>query len=31
MEKKLLITGFDPLGGETVNLSWEAAVECQDT
>ena len=22
--KKLLITGFDPLGGETVNPSWEA-------
>ena len=22
--KKLLITGFDPFGGETVNPSWEA-------
>jgi pyroglutamyl-peptidase len=24
MEKKLLITGFDPFGGGTVNPSWEA-------
>ena len=24
MEKKLLITGFDPFGGETINPSWEA-------
>ena len=24
MQKKLLITGFDPFGGETVNPSWEA-------
>ena len=24
MEKKLLITGFDPFGGEKVNPSWEA-------
>lgn len=24
MMKKLLITGFDPFGGETVNPSWEA-------
>lgn len=24
MVKKLLITGFDPFGGETVNPSWEA-------
>lgn len=24
MCKKLLITGFDPFGGETVNPSWEA-------
>ena len=23
-KKKLLITGFDPFGGETVNPSWEA-------
>ncbi|MBQ1255631.1 MAG: pyroglutamyl-peptidase I, partial [Clostridia bacterium] len=22
--KKLLITGFEPFGGETVNPSWEA-------
>ena len=22
--KKLLITGFDPFGGETVNPAWEA-------
>ena len=26
MSRKLLITGFDPFGGETVNPSW-AAVE----
>ncbi len=24
MEKRLLITGFDPFGGETVNPAWEA-------
>ena len=24
MEKNLLITGFDPFGGETINPSWEA-------
>ena len=24
MEKKLLITGFDPFDGETINPSWEA-------
>lgn len=24
MHKKLLITGFDPFGGETINPSWEA-------
>lgn len=24
MAKKLLITGFDPFGGDTVNPSWEA-------
>ncbi len=24
MEKKLLITGFDPFGGEAINPSWEA-------
>ncbi len=34
MEKKVLLTGFDPFGGETVNPSWEAvkrlngAAEC---
>ena len=22
--KKLLITGFEPFGGETINPSWEA-------
>ena len=22
--KKLMITGFDPFGGESVNPSWEA-------
>ena len=24
MEKRLLITGFEPFGGETVNPSWQA-------
>jgi len=24
MSKKLLITGFDPFGGDTINPSWEA-------
>lgn len=24
MDKKLLITGFDPFGGEAINPSWEA-------
>ena len=24
MGKKVLLTGFDPFGGETVNPSWEA-------
>ncbi len=30
-EKRLLITGFDPFGGETINPSWEAvqALPCQ--
>ena len=23
-KKKLLITGFDPFGGESINPSWEA-------
>lgn len=29
--KKLLITGFDPFGGETVNPSWEAVKELLDS
>ena len=29
--KKLLITGFDPFGGETVNPSWEAVADLPDT
>lgn len=28
--KKLLITGFDPFGGENINPSWEAAKELPD-
>ena len=24
MPKRLLITGFDPFGGESVNPAWEA-------
>lgn len=28
--KKLLITGFDPFGGETVNPSWEAVKSLPD-
>ena len=24
MSKKLLITGFDPFGGDKINPSWEA-------
>ncbi|MBO5891645.1 MAG: pyroglutamyl-peptidase I [Oscillospiraceae bacterium] len=30
MEKKLLITGFEPFGGETVNPSWEAVQRLPD-
>lgn len=29
--KKLLITGFDPFGGETVNPAWEAVRQLPDT
>lgn len=29
--KKLLITGFDPFGSETVNPSWEAVKRLPDT
>ena len=28
--KKLLITGFEPFGGETVNPSWEAVLRLPD-
>ena len=28
--KKLLITGFDPFGGETINPSWEAVSRLPD-
>ena len=31
MEKKLLITGFDPFGGESINPSWEAVKLLPDT
>ena len=29
--KKLLITGFEPFGGEKINPSWEAVVRLPDT
>ena len=29
--KKLLITGFDPFGGEHINPSWEAVRQLPDT
>ena len=29
--KKLLITGFEPFGGETVNPSWEAVMRLPET
>ena len=28
--KKLLITGFDPFGGENINPSWEAVKRLPD-
>ena len=31
MDKKLLITGFDPFGGESINPSWEAVKLLPDT
>ena len=31
MKRRLLITGFDPFGGETVNPSWEAVKRLPDT
>ena len=30
MAKKLLITGFDPFGGESINPSWEAVQKLPD-
>ncbi|MBR3671922.1 MAG: pyroglutamyl-peptidase I, partial [Spirochaetia bacterium] len=27
--KKILITGFDPFGGEAINPSWEAVKRMQ--
>ena len=30
MTKKLLITGFDPFGGESINPSWEAVQKLPD-
>lgn len=31
MSKRLLITGFDPFGGEAVNPAWEAVKRLPDT
>ena len=31
MKKRLLITGFDPFGGESVNPAWEAVKQLPDT
>lgn len=30
MEKRLLITGFDPFGGESINPAWEAVKQLPD-
>lgn len=30
MERRLLITGFDPFGGESINPSWEAVKKLPD-
>lgn len=30
MERKLLITGFDPFGGEKINPAWEAVKRLPD-
>lgn len=30
MEKRLLITGFDPFGGQTINPAWEAVRRLPD-
>ena len=30
MEKRLLITGFDPFGGESINPAWEAVKRLPD-
>lgn len=31
MRKKLLITGFEPFGKDTINPSWEAVARLEDT
>ena len=31
MKKKLLITGFEPFGRDTINPSWEAVSRLEDT
>ena len=31
MEYKLLITGFEPFGGQSVNPAWEAVKAMKDT
>jgi pyroglutamyl-peptidase len=28
--RKLLVTGFEPFGGESINPSWEAVIKLQD-